>query len=130
MQLTADQELRRELLLFSLSKHSDLEAAIKIAAEMEQFVLRGSGADGCAGPRPAEVMVNAAQSGEGFLPDGPTVPRDLLYHKMNGLTAPPPDPHGSPPPPEQRPDSRHHPGVTPQRPCAHENAARSATHGE
>src|SRR3546814_7769608 len=83
MQLTADQELRRELLLFSLSKHSDLEAAIKIAAEMEQFVLRGSGADGCAGARPAEVMVNAAQSGEGFLPDGQAVPRDLLYHKMN-----------------------------------------------
>src|SRR3546814_19756394 len=74
MQLTADQELRRELLLFSLSKHSDLEAAIKIAAEMEQFVLRGSGADGCAGARPAEVMVNAAQSGEGFLPGGPAVP--------------------------------------------------------
>lgn len=45
MQLTADQELRRELLLFSLSKHSDLGAAIKSAAEMERFVLRGSCAE-------------------------------------------------------------------------------------
>src|SRR3546814_7865609 len=87
MQLTADQELRRELLLFSLSKHSDLEAAIKIAAEMEQFVLRGSGADGCAGARPAEVMVNAAQSGEGFLPGGPAVPHDLLYHRSDEHTS-------------------------------------------
>src|SRR3546814_11047573 len=92
LQLTADQELRRELLLFSLSKHSALEAAIKLAAEMEQFVLRGSGADGCAGARPAEVMVTAAQSGEGFLPDGPEVLRDLLYPKLNGLRAAPPAP--------------------------------------
>src|SRR3546814_17149107 len=67
-----------------LSKHSDLEAAIKIAAEMEQFVLRGSGADGCAGARPAEVIVTgAAQPGEGFLPGERAVPRDLLYHKVN-----------------------------------------------
>lgn len=41
MQLTADQELRRELLLFSLSKQPDLRAAINLAAQMEQFVLRG-----------------------------------------------------------------------------------------
>src|SRR3546814_12279139 len=54
MQLTADQELRRELLLFSLSKHADLEAAIKSAAEMERFVLRGGGADAGAVERLAD----------------------------------------------------------------------------
>ena len=50
MQLTADQELRRELLLFSLSKQPDLRAAIDLAVQMEQFVLRGcSGVDEAAG---------------------------------------------------------------------------------
>src|SRR5512138_357774 len=41
MQLAADQELRRELLLVSLSKRPDLEEAINFAAQMEEFVLRG-----------------------------------------------------------------------------------------
>jgi hypothetical protein len=39
MRLTADQELRREFLLFSLSRQPDLEAAIAMASRMEQFVL-------------------------------------------------------------------------------------------
>lgn len=96
MQLTADQELRRELLLFSLSKHSDLEAAIKIAAEMEQFVLRGSGADQAAGVRPGEVIVRAgAQAGEGFLAAGQAVPRDFVYRQVNGHGAAPPAASGA-----------------------------------
>jgi hypothetical protein len=41
VRLNSDQELRRDLLLFSLSKQSDLEAAIRMAAQMERFVLHG-----------------------------------------------------------------------------------------
>lgn len=43
MSLTADQELRRDLLLFSLSKQPDLEAAIVMAGQMERFVIEGRG---------------------------------------------------------------------------------------
>jgi hypothetical protein len=38
----AEQELRRELLFFSLSKWPELETAIEMAALMERFVLEGS----------------------------------------------------------------------------------------
>lgn len=41
MQLTADQELRKEFLLFSLGRQPDVEAAIEMAALMERFVLEG-----------------------------------------------------------------------------------------
>ena len=43
MQLTADQELRKELLLFALGKQSDLVAAAAMAAQMERLVLEGFG---------------------------------------------------------------------------------------
>ncbi|MEQ9609903.1 MAG: hypothetical protein RLN99_19765 [Kiloniellaceae bacterium] len=43
MSLTADQELRRDLLLFSLSKQPDLEAAMEMAEQMERFVIEGRG---------------------------------------------------------------------------------------
>ena len=42
MPLMAEQELRRELLFFSLSKWPELETAIEMAALMERFVLEGS----------------------------------------------------------------------------------------
>ncbi|HEY9548633.1 MAG TPA: hypothetical protein VIR45_03955 [Kiloniellaceae bacterium] len=60
-------------------------------------------------------MVNAAQSGEGFLPDGPAVPRDLLYHKMNGLRAAPPAPNGSAGKPAQSDDWHEDAGVSRKR---------------
>jgi len=41
MQLTADQELRKELLLYALDKQREVEAAIAMAAQMERFVLKG-----------------------------------------------------------------------------------------
>lgn len=41
MQLRADQELRREMLFFALNMQPDVEAAIGMAALMEQFVLDG-----------------------------------------------------------------------------------------
>ncbi|MGF1630431.1 MAG: hypothetical protein ACFCUT_13240 [Kiloniellaceae bacterium] len=47
MRLTADQELRRDLLYFSLGKQPDLGAAIEMASRMERFVLEGrQGRDG------------------------------------------------------------------------------------
>src|SRR3546814_1873362 len=82
---------------------------------MEQFVLRGSGADGWAGARPAEGMVNAAESGEGFRPGGPAVPHDLLYHKMNGLRAAPPAPNGTAGRPAQSDDWHEDAGVSRKR---------------
>lgn len=59
MQLSADQELRRELLLVSLSKQSDLEGAINLAAQMEQFVLRGS----CTKSAAVEKLAGSAANG-------------------------------------------------------------------
>src|SRR3546814_8859191 len=83
---------------------------------MEQFVLRGSGADGCAGARPAEVIVTGAtQPGEGFLPGERAVPRDLLYHKVNGLRAAPPAPNGAAGKPAQSDDWHEDAGVSRQR---------------
>lgn len=41
MQLTADQELRKEFLLFALNKQPDVGAAMEMAAAMERFVLDG-----------------------------------------------------------------------------------------
>ena len=41
MQLTADQALRKELLLAALAKQPDLEAALAMAAEMERYILGG-----------------------------------------------------------------------------------------
>jgi len=46
MSLTPDQELRRELLLFSLNQHPDLATAMAMAAEMERFVLEGRPSEG------------------------------------------------------------------------------------
>ncbi|WP_340118839.1 hypothetical protein [Pelagibius sp. 7325] len=46
MSLTADQELRRDLLLFSLSKQPDLETAMEMAEQMERFVIEGRGCPG------------------------------------------------------------------------------------
>jgi hypothetical protein len=74
MRLTADQELRRELLQFALGKQPDIGAAIEMASRMEKFVLAGQGDD--SGTRPfeegstrpigatasSEVMKEAAQS--------------------------------------------------------------------
>src|SRR3546814_19823116 len=82
---------------------------------MGQFIVRGTGAEGVAGAGPAEVMVNASQSGEGFLPDGPAIPRDLLYHKMNGLRAAPPAPNGSAGKPAQSDDWHEDAGVSRKR---------------
>lgn len=42
MPLTAEQELRRELLFFSLGKWPEFETAIEMAVLMERFVLKGS----------------------------------------------------------------------------------------
>lgn len=50
MPLMPEQELRRDLLLFSLSKWPDIDTAMKMAARMEQFVLRGNVAAPSAGP--------------------------------------------------------------------------------
>lgn len=41
MRLTADQELRKDLLFFALGRQPDVEAAIEMANRMERFVLRG-----------------------------------------------------------------------------------------
>ncbi len=41
MRLTADQELRKELLLFALSKQADLQSAMEMAIGMERFILDG-----------------------------------------------------------------------------------------
>ena len=46
MQLTADQQLRKELLLYSLEKQPEMEAAIAMAVRMERFILEGL--EGCA----------------------------------------------------------------------------------
>jgi|GEM_PF-2786397 len=59
MQLSADQELRRELLLVSLSKQSDLEGAINLAAQMERFVLQGS----CTRSAAVEKLASSAANG-------------------------------------------------------------------
>jgi len=71
MSLAPDQELRRDLLLFALGKQHDLQAAIAMAIEMEQFVLQGSQAAAKdqpatppaaqpAGPRPGNAVSGAA----------------------------------------------------------------------
>jgi len=48
--LLAEQELRRDLLFFSLSKWPDLDTAIEMAALMEQFILEGAEAGPSADP--------------------------------------------------------------------------------
>lgn len=63
MQLTADQELRKEFLLFALNKQPDVESAMEMAAAMERFVLdgrrgsgpalQGAGASAAEGEQPA-----------------------------------------------------------------------------
>src|SRR3546814_6167430 len=50
--------------------------------------------------------VCSSDLGEGFLPGGPAVPRDLLYHKMDGLRAAPPAPNGTAGRPAQSDDWR------------------------
>lgn len=62
MQLTADQELRRELLLFTLHKQPDLDSAINLAAQMEQFVLMGARAEGIAGSGSAAALARKAEA--------------------------------------------------------------------
>ncbi|WP_193369811.1 hypothetical protein [Pelagibius marinus] len=62
MQLTADQELRRELLLFTLNKQPDLSSAIALAAQMEQFVLTGAPDDGVVGRLSASAMARGAEA--------------------------------------------------------------------
>src|SRR3546814_13014079 len=95
MQLTADQELRRELLLFSLSKHADLEAAIKSAAEMERFVLRGGGADAGAVERLADGKGGArGHSSEPSFGVGREASSDEPLHIMNGHAVAAPVPTG------------------------------------
>lgn len=64
MRLTADQELRREFLLFSLSKQPDVEAAIEMAALMEWFVLNGQPERGTG---KLENVASATQNGQGQL---------------------------------------------------------------
>jgi hypothetical protein len=65
MQLTADQELRRELLLVSLSKRPDLEGAMDLAAQMEQFVLKGSWTSSAAvTSAPSAAANGAGRSGD------------------------------------------------------------------
>jgi len=65
MSLTADQELRRDLLLFSLSKQPDLEAAMEMAEQMERFVIEGRG---CPGRARAEAPDVEAAVSEGVQP--------------------------------------------------------------
>lgn len=107
MQLTADQELRRELLLFSLSKQPDLGAAINIAAQMEQFVLRG-----CSGTGEALGRVFAAVKGSDAAPlpdrtepdrsEASVPPRSC---EVNGTTASITHLNGAPAPARPVPDA-------------------------
>lgn len=60
MRLTTDQELRKELLLFAMSKLSDVEAAIDMAARMERFVL--DGCQPCDGRRVEAATTDQASS--------------------------------------------------------------------
>lgn len=88
MQLAADQELRRELLLVSLSKRPDLEDAINFAAQMEQFVLRGSCTKHAAIERiegPASSAGNGAEHSPGSPDTGfARSQAGLPGHKTNG----------------------------------------------
>lgn len=89
MQLTADQELRRELLIFSLNKQPDLEAAITLAAQMEEFVLKGWRVQ-----EAAEQGLAAAKGSEAEQPvdppgrDHPRALPDLPRAEMNGAAVP------------------------------------------
>ena len=81
MWLTADQELRREFLLFALGKQPDVEAAITMAARMERFVLDGQPvSDG----RPYEVEPAevAAAMTEAGVATGPA-PRQAYEHQTH-----------------------------------------------
>lgn len=69
MQLTAAQELRRELLQFALSKQPEIEAAITMATRMEQFVL-----EGCPASAAELAQQGSAASGNSAGPDRPYVP--------------------------------------------------------
>lgn len=96
MTLTADQELRRELLLFSLSKQTDLRAAISIAAQMEQFVLKG-----CAQIEEAAGRAIAAVKGNGAAPtdrietERCSASDGLHYREPNGTAVLPTPPSGT-----------------------------------
>lgn len=88
MQLTADQELRRELLLVSLSKQSDLEDAIDLAAQMEQFVLRGSWTKNAATTGSANPARNGAGHSAGTTDNGfSTSQSELPGRETGGHTA-------------------------------------------
>lgn len=89
MQLTADQELRRELLLFSLSNQPDLEAAISLAAQMEEFVLRGSRADRA--PGEPSAVIKGSDAGQPIARTVGELPKalpGLPGSEMNGATTP------------------------------------------
>jgi hypothetical protein len=99
MQLTADQELRRELLLFSLGKHQDIEAAIEMAAQMERFILEGGRAS--RGKAPATVPDKGCGSRhpgagspgtEGTSPgEAPAQEAVVAWPAVGGQPSPPPN---------------------------------------
>jgi len=95
MQLTADQELRRELLLFSLSKQPDLRSAINLAAQMEQFVLKGClQLEEAAGRAFAAAKGSSAgQPTDRTETERPSNSHDLRYLELNGTAASPPTPN-------------------------------------
>lgn len=108
MRLKADQELRRELLLFSLAKQPDLEAAIQMAAQMEQFVLKGLQADTQADKRAGSVpaLAEAGSAADPLDQSRSEVPQagDVPSDAMNGHGASPSGPGGG----SCRPKSANH----------------------
>ncbi len=99
MWLTADQELRREFLLFALGKQPDVEAAITMAARMERFVLDGQPvSDG----RPYEVEPAevAAAMTEAGVATGPA-PRQAYEHQTHDQQTHDQQPHDQQPPDQQ-----------------------------
>lgn len=96
MQLTADQELRRELLLVSLNKQPDLEGAINLAAQMEQFVLRGSCTNGAVVERSTGSAANGAEQPPGSTDTGFTKSQaSLPGRETNGRAGTQPSANGS-----------------------------------
>jgi len=65
MQLAADQALRKELLLFAITKQPDLKAAMEMAAKMERFVLEGRIAP------PQEAVPSGVSAGDATSADQP-----------------------------------------------------------
>src|SRR3546814_14799716 len=81
--------------VFRSSKHADLEAAIKSAAGMERFVLRGGGADAGAVERLADGKGGArGHSSEPSFGVGREASSDEPLHIMNGHAVAAPVPNG------------------------------------